>query len=178
MRGIGETHFGAIEAYDAVASRVSHLGLWCGPTAVIWRVAFRVIYAIKRQARWFFSHVTKEHPEVGPFWMDGNASSAVIRERWVVGVAASIKHCCPNFIGAGLVHPMFCHLSDHQIDLFASTRAGMAKSKVACANLALGSTSALCQISKVAVSLLRKTEDGPFSEYIACDKRLVLDWHI
>lgn len=84
-----------------VCRSVVPLLLPCGPSAIVRRISFRVIYALKRKfslsAR-LLSHVCKEVAEIFPSVADGYAARFIVFIRRITWERASINHVSPRGI--------------------------------------------------------------------------------
>jgi hypothetical protein len=102
LKALGFAH----ELDERSRSPVSDLLCFCGPSTVIWRVAFAVVNSVKCHRWWSRTHVFVEHLKVGPSFAYTNSSTAVIRISRVGRRKASPSHLNPNPVLRAACHPV------------------------------------------------------------------------
>ena len=78
---------------------ISLLLLSRSPSAILWLVVAVIIDPIKRLVLWAFTHVGKKIAEIFPAPTNAYSVSSVIPEMLMFGVARSLEHGVPTFIG-------------------------------------------------------------------------------
>lgn len=82
------------------------------PATIFATVRTIIVNSLNKKSIWPLSHILRKRQKAAsPFFANGNASSAVIRELLESRVVAALLHLCPNFIqGAGsFIHK--CNIS-------------------------------------------------------------------
>lgn len=97
----------AVNRQNMIDAFISRLFLARGPSAVLWRIAFVVIYAIKGGfLKWDWKHIFCKAFKRTPFIADSNASATVIMVVAGILVIAPLVHAAPNVVSASFGLPM------------------------------------------------------------------------
>lgn len=99
-----ERHALTAETHCDVLARVIRLFYARGPSAILFAIRTIVVNAVKRRARWLWPHIRKEHGEVLPSRIVGDAATAVPVVFAVAAVVAALLHSGPRVVGRGALH--------------------------------------------------------------------------
>lgn len=101
------------------------------PPAITGLIVAIIVDSVNRQARWRFTHVSKEVLESPPAFADCDAPTPVVAVMFIVWVRATMNHACPRRIGFRLPPspgmPMLRHFDvsgNHQFMTDASATIG------------------------------------------------------
>jgi hypothetical protein len=103
---IGSSHGFAIKCKEHIAAPVSVLLSHGDPSAIRWRIAFRVVDSIYRHILGAFTHIGKEALKLAPSFAQGYASAPVVFIGMVVAVIASFLNALPNMVGTSSAFPV------------------------------------------------------------------------